>query len=61
MQTLFLEKKYQEWTQVYAKCGSNLISNQFVFKSVLKELKNTKFSLSMKGEKVAEQSFKFNL
>jgi len=61
MKKLFQEKKYKEWTKVYAKWGSQLISNQFVFKSVLSELKKTKYSISIKGEKVATQTLKLKL
>jgi hypothetical protein len=61
MRKLFKEKEYKEWTQAYAVWGSQLISNQFVFKSVLKQLKTTKFTVSIKGEKVATQKLKLRL
>ncbi len=61
MKKLFKEKKYQEWTQSYAKWGSYLTTNQFVFKSVLQELKSTKYTLSVQGEKVATQKLRLKL
>ena len=61
MKKLFVEKKYKQWTEAYATWGSHLISNQFVFKAVLSELKKTKFEISLKGEKIATQKLKLKL
>jgi hypothetical protein len=61
MRKLFIKKDYKDWANAYVKWGSLLTSNQFVFQSVIKALKNTKMKLSVMGESYADQYFELEL